>query len=69
MTEEKSALTQLSSPESKADCPRCRRALLALQETRKGLREAMQQNLALKEELLAAGEMIDDLAAELDKRD
>lgn len=68
MNEEKSAAVQLSTSESETDCSRCRRALAALQETRQRLREAMQQNSALKEELLAAGEMIDDLAAELDKR-
>lgn len=68
MSEEKSASVELSSSKSEDDCPRCRRALSALQETRQRLREAMQQNIALKEELLAAGEMIDDLAAELDKR-
>jgi hypothetical protein len=56
-----------SSLDSERACPRCQRSLRVLRETRKRLREALQQNLALKGELLAAGEMMDDLAAELDK--
>jgi hypothetical protein len=63
MTEE----TASETSKDQSTCPRCQRALSALRDTRKRLREALQQNLALKEELLAAGEMMDDLAAELDK--
>lgn len=48
------------------DCARCRRFLIALREARAVLRRLEQQNGALQEELLAAGEMIEDLASELE---
>jgi hypothetical protein len=49
------------------DCERCRRFLAALRETHKRLAQAEREGTALQEELLAAGEIIDNLAKELEK--
>lgn len=46
---------------------RCLRSLQALRETRRRLREAELEAHALREELLAAGELIDDLTSEIEK--
>lgn len=54
------------TPEQQADAgARERRAMRALRETRERMVKAEEEAAALREELLAAGEMIDDLAAEV----
>lgn len=45
---------------------RLRRCLLALHDARRQLRLTRNENLALRQELEAAGQMIDDLASELE---
>lgn len=57
----------MSESSKKHSCPRCRRFLRAFREMRERLVASEQENVALREELLAAGEMVDDLARELEK--
>ena len=46
---------------------RYRRAMLALRDTRLALQSALEENHALKAELSAAGELIDDLTGEIER--
>jgi hypothetical protein len=48
-------------------CPGCIRLRAALRETRKRVRRLIQENRTLREELLSAGEMIEDLASDLER--
>jgi hypothetical protein len=48
-------------------CPGCTRLRSALRETRKRLRRLITENRTLKEELLSASEMIEDLATDIEK--
>ena len=46
---------------------RHRRAMLTLRDTRLALQSALDENHALKAELSAAGELIDDLTSEIER--
>jgi hypothetical protein len=57
------------SEEKKEDgaCPSCTRLRAALRSARKRLRTLSAENKALREELTSAGEMIENLAQDLEK--
>lgn len=50
-----------------ASCPSCTRLRAALRAARKRARRLQDENKTLREELLSAGEMIEDLAQDLEK--
>jgi hypothetical protein len=50
-----------------ASCPKCTRLRAALRADRKRLRRLTAENKTLREELLSAGEMIENLAQDLEK--
>jgi hypothetical protein len=58
---------QASSDSKPAACPRCARLRSALRAARKRIQRLVEENRTLKEELLSAGEMIEDLAQEMEK--
>jgi hypothetical protein len=50
-----------------AHCPKCARLRAALRDARRRIRTLGQENRTLREELLSAGEMIENLAMDLEK--
>ncbi|MBI3724869.1 hypothetical protein HY251_13075 [bacterium] len=54
-------------PANGAPCPNCARLRSGIRELRKRLNRLVAENRTLKEELFSAGEMIEDLAQEVEK--
>lgn len=59
--------TAHSQPHDESTCAGCARLRSALRETRKRLRRMIAENRTLREELLSAGEMIEDLATDIER--